>query len=124
MKPSTRRAPLRSASCENAVPPGRYGASTARTPGDRSAASHGRGSDASRPRGVAFTITPYGSPEAGGTAFSREALRRGARLVDGFTLLLSQAAGQSALFTALPAEVTTLAARLPARIRSLFEVNP
>lgn len=72
-------------------------------------------------RGVLAVDAPY---RPGGTAFSREALRRGARLVDGFALLLSQAAGQSALFTALPADVTTLAVRLPARIRSLFEVNP
>ena len=60
----------------------------------------------------------------GGTAFSREARRRGARLVDGFALLLSQAAGQSALFTGRPADAASLASRLPARIRSLFEVNP
>ena len=71
--------------------------------------------------GVLALDAPY---RPGGTAFSGEALRRGARLVDGFALLLTQAAGQSALFTALPADVTTLAARLPDRIRSLFEVNP
>lgn len=71
--------------------------------------------------GVLAVDAPY---LPGGTAFSREALRRGARLVDGFALLLSQAAGQSALFTGRPADVATLAARLPARIRSLFEVNP
>lgn len=71
--------------------------------------------------GVLAFDAPY---RPGGTAFSREALLRGARLVDGFSLLLSQAAGQSALFTGLPADAATLAARLPARIRSLFEVNP
>lgn len=71
--------------------------------------------------GVLALDAPY---RPGGTAFSREALRRGARLVDGFALLLSQAAGQSALFTGLPADAATLAARLPARVRSLFEVNP
>jgi shikimate dehydrogenase len=71
--------------------------------------------------GVLALDAPY---RPGGTAFSREALRRGARLVDGFSLLLSQAAGQSALFTGLPADAATLAARLPARVRSLFEVNP
>lgn len=71
--------------------------------------------------GVLAVDAPY---RPGGTAFSREARRRGARLVDGFTLLLSQAAGQSALFTKLPADAATLAQRLPARIRSLFEVNP
>ncbi len=71
--------------------------------------------------GVLALDAPY---RPGGTAFSREALRRGARLVDGFSLLLSQAAGQSALFTGLPVDAATLAARLPARVRSLFEVNP
>ena len=71
--------------------------------------------------GVLALDAPY---RPGGTAFSREARRRGARLVDGFALLLSQAAGQSALFTGRPADAATLAARLPARIRSLFEVNP
>ena len=71
--------------------------------------------------GVLAIDAPY---RPGGTAFSREALRRGARLVDGFALLLCQAAGQSALFTGRPADAATLAARLPARIRSLFEVNP
>lgn len=71
--------------------------------------------------GVLAIDAPY---RPGGTAFSREARRRGARLVDGFALLLSQAAGQSALFTGRATDAATLAARLPARIRSLFEVNP
>ena len=71
--------------------------------------------------GVLALDAPY---RPGGTAFSREAERRGARLVDGFALLLSQAAGQSALFTGRAADAETLAARLPARIRSLFEVTP
>jgi 3-dehydroquinate dehydratase/shikimate dehydrogenase len=71
--------------------------------------------------GVLAVDAPY---RPGGTPFAREALRRGARLVDGFSLLLSQAAGQSALFTGRPADAATLAARLPARTRSLFEVNP
>lgn len=71
--------------------------------------------------GVLALDAPY---RPGGTAFAREALHRGARLVDGFALLLSQAAGQSALFTSRPAGAATLAARLPVRIRSLFEVNP
>jgi shikimate dehydrogenase/3-dehydroquinate dehydratase type I len=71
--------------------------------------------------GVVALDAPY---RPGGTAFSREARRRGARLVDGFALLLSQAAGQSALFTGRAADVATLAARLPNRILSLFEVIP
>ena len=71
--------------------------------------------------GVLAIDAPY---RPGGTAFSCEARRRGARVVTGFALLLSQAAGQSALFTARPADAATLVARLPARIRSLFEVNP
>jgi len=71
--------------------------------------------------GVLALDAPY---RPGGTAFSREARSRGARLVDGFALLLSQASGQSVLFTGQPAGTATLAARLPARIRPLFEVNP
>jgi shikimate dehydrogenase len=68
--------------------------------------------------GVLAVDSPY---RRGGTAFSREALRRGARLVDGFTLLLAQAASQSALFTGREASAATLAARLPSRLSSLFE---
>jgi shikimate dehydrogenase/3-dehydroquinate dehydratase type I len=71
--------------------------------------------------GVLAVDAPY---RPGGTAFSHEAQRRGARLVDGFTLLISQAAGQSTLFTELPADASTLVRSLPARMRSLFEVNP
>lgn len=71
--------------------------------------------------GVLVIDAPY---RPGGTPFARLALRRGARLVDGFTLLLSQAAGQSALFAGRSVDAATLAARLPARIRSLFEVTP
>ena len=71
--------------------------------------------------GVLALDSPY---RPGGTRFSREALRRGARLVDGFALLLSQAAGQSSRFTGRAIDGATLAARLPGRIRSLFEVNP
>jgi shikimate 5-dehydrogenase len=70
--------------------------------------------------GVLAIDSPY---RPGGTAFARLALRRGARLVDGFTLLLSQAAGQSALFAGREADAAALAARLPSRISSLFEVS-
>ncbi len=70
--------------------------------------------------GVLAVDAPY---RPGGTPFAAEALRRGARLVDGFSLLLSQAAGQSALFTGRPAGAAALAARLPARIQALFEVS-
>lgn len=70
--------------------------------------------------GVLAVDAPY---RPGGTPFARLALRRGAALVDGFTLLLSQAAGQSALFAGLPASAETLAARLPSRISTLFEVS-
>ena len=59
----------------------------------------------------------------GGTPLARLALRRGARLVDGFTLLLAQAAGQSALFTGCPATAESLAARLPSRFSTLYEVS-
>ena len=71
--------------------------------------------------GVLVVDSPY---RPGGTAFARLARRRGARLVDGFTLLLSQAAGQSALFAGRATSAAALAARLPDRVRSLFEVNP
>ena len=57
--------------------------------------------------GVLAVDAPY---RPSGTAFSHEAIRRGARLVDGFTLLLSQAVGQSALFTGRQADAATLAA--------------
>jgi 3-dehydroquinate dehydratase type I len=70
--------------------------------------------------GVLAIDAPY---RPGGTAFARLALRRGARLADGFTLLLAQAAGQSALFTGRPATAESLAARLPSRISDLFEVS-
>ncbi len=70
--------------------------------------------------GVLAVDAPY---RPGGTAFARLALRRGAGLVDGFTLLLAQAAGQSALFTGRPATAESLAARLPSRLSSLFEVS-
>lgn len=70
--------------------------------------------------GVLAVDSPY---RPGGTAFARLALRRGATLVDGFALLLSQAAGQSALFARRPVDAATLGARLPSRISSLFEVS-
>lgn len=70
--------------------------------------------------GVLAIDSPY---RPGGTPFARLALRNGAALVDGFTLLLSQAAGQSALFAGRPASPATLAARLRSRISSLFEVS-
>ena len=70
--------------------------------------------------GVLAVDAPY---RPGGTAFARLALRRGARLVDGFTLLLAQAAGQSALFTGRPATAESLAALLPSRLAALFEVS-
>jgi len=70
--------------------------------------------------GVLAVDAPY---RPGGTAFARLALRRGARLVDGFALLLAQAAGQSALFTGRPATAESLVARLPSRISTRYEVS-
>ncbi|MHB8801024.1 MAG: type I 3-dehydroquinate dehydratase [Thermoanaerobaculia bacterium] len=70
--------------------------------------------------GVLAVDAPY---RPGGTAFARLALRRGARVVDGFTLLLAQAAGQSALFTNREANAASLAALLPSRLSTLFEVS-
>jgi 3-dehydroquinate dehydratase type I len=70
--------------------------------------------------GVLAIDSPY---RPGGTPFARLALRRGATLVDGFALLLSQAAGQSALFTGREVSPAALAALLPPRITSLLEVS-
>ena len=70
--------------------------------------------------GVLAIDSPY---RPGGTPFARLALRKGAALVDGFSLLLSQAAGQSALFTGREVSPEALSALLPARLTSLFEVS-
>lgn len=57
---------------------------------------------------------------AGGTALTRLARSRGARLLDGFTFLVSQAAAQSTLFTGVATTPGDLLAALPERIRSIF----
>ncbi len=57
----------------------------------------------------------------GGTALVRAARAAGAEVLDGFTLLLAQAAGQAALFTGRPVSAADLLARLPSRLRGSFE---
>jgi len=64
---------------------------------------------------------PYGLVE---TELCRLAKERGARVTDGHALLLAQAAKQAELFTGRPTTGADLAARLPERFRSLFEVTP
>jgi shikimate 5-dehydrogenase len=66
---------------------------------------------------------PY---RAGGTALSRLAASRGGRILDGFALLVAQAARQASLFTSRPTSARSLLASLSASRRALFElkVNP
>ena len=66
---------------------------------------------------LAVVDAPY---VAGGTALSRLARSRGARLLDGFTFLASQAAAQSTLFTGVATTPGDLLAALPERVRGIF----
>lgn len=59
----------------------------------------------------------------GGTALARLAAARGARVADGFALLVAQAARQATLFTSRPATARSLLATLPASRRSLFDID-
>ena len=56
----------------------------------------------------------------GGTELVRAARAAGARVVDGRTLLVLQAAGQAALFTGKRTTPRDLLARLPMRARQAF----
>jgi 3-dehydroquinate dehydratase/shikimate dehydrogenase len=67
--------------------------------------------------GLLVVDTPY---REGGTALTRAARAAGCDVVDGFAILLAQAAGQATLFTGRPASATGLAGHLPARVRHLF----
>ncbi len=67
--------------------------------------------------GMLVVDAPY---REGGTALVRAARAAGAEVVDGFAILLAQAARQAALFTGRPVSTTDLAGHLPARVRSLF----
>jgi len=67
--------------------------------------------------GILVIDAPY---RAGGTELVRAARAAGARVVDGQTLLLLQAAGQARLFTGRDTSPRDLLARLGPRLRSLF----
>ncbi|MEO8586481.1 MAG: type I 3-dehydroquinate dehydratase [Acidobacteriota bacterium] len=67
--------------------------------------------------GVLVIDAPY---RAGGTELVRAARAAGARVVDGQTLLLLQAAGQATLFTGRDTSSADLLAHLGPRLRSLF----
>ena len=68
-------------------------------------------------RGVLVVDAPY---RAGGTALVRAARAAGCDVIDGFAILLTQAAGQAALFTGRPASAAELVSRLPEKKRGLF----
>jgi 3-dehydroquinate dehydratase/shikimate dehydrogenase len=67
--------------------------------------------------GLLVVDAPY---REGETALVRAARAGGAEVIDGFALLLAQAAGQATLFTGRPATPAGLANRLPDRLRGLF----
>jgi len=67
--------------------------------------------------GLLVVDAPY---REGGTALTRAARAADCDVVDGFAILLAQAAGQAALFTRRPVSATDLAGHLPARVRRLF----
>jgi 3-dehydroquinate dehydratase/shikimate dehydrogenase len=71
--------------------------------------------------GLLVVDAPY---REGGTALGRAARAAGAEVVDGFALLLAQAAGQAALFTGRRVSAADLARRLPGRLRSHFATRP
>ena len=68
--------------------------------------------------GLLVVDAPY---REGGTALVRAARAAGAEVVDGFTLLLAQAAGQAALFTGRSVSAADLVGRLPVRLRGPFD---
>ena len=67
--------------------------------------------------GLLVVDAPY---REGGTNLTQAALAAGCDVVDGFAILLAQAAGQAALFTGRPVSATDLVGRLSATERSLF----
>ncbi len=67
--------------------------------------------------GLLVVDAPY---REGGTLLSRAAAAAGAEVVDGFALLLAQAARQAALFTGREISAADLANRLPSRHRRHF----
>jgi 3-dehydroquinate dehydratase/shikimate dehydrogenase len=70
--------------------------------------------------GLLVVDAPY---HPGGTALVRAARDAGADVVDGFTLLLAQAAGQAELFTRRPTTPDDLIQCLPARLKPLFSLS-
>jgi 3-dehydroquinate dehydratase/shikimate dehydrogenase len=71
--------------------------------------------------GLLVVDAPY---RAGGTALVRAARAAGCDVVDGFALLLSQAAGQATLFTGRSTSAGDLLSSLPPRVRPLFAGAP
>jgi shikimate dehydrogenase len=67
--------------------------------------------------GLFVLDAPY---REGGTALVRAAREKGCEVVDGFALLLSQAAGQATLFSGRPASADDLLASLPAPLLPSF----
>jgi 3-dehydroquinate dehydratase/shikimate dehydrogenase len=67
--------------------------------------------------GMLVVDAPY---REGGTALVGAARAAGVEVVDGFTILLAQAARQAALFTGRRVSAADLVARLPSRFRSHF----
>ena len=67
--------------------------------------------------GLLVVDAPY---RVGGTALTRAARAAGCDVVDGFAILLAQAAGQAEFFTGRTVSAAELASRLPAEKRSLF----
>lgn len=68
--------------------------------------------------GLLVVDGPY---REGGTPLVHAARAAGAEVVDGFALLLTQAAGQAGLFTGRRISAAELAGRLPARLRTHFD---
>jgi shikimate dehydrogenase len=70
-------------------------------------------------RGMLVIDAPY---RPGGTELVKAARAAGARVVDGLTLLLLQAAGQATLFTGKTTTPRDLLERLPSRARAAFSL--
>jgi shikimate 5-dehydrogenase len=67
--------------------------------------------------GLLVLDAPY---QPGGTALAHAARKAGAEVMDGYTLLLAQAAGQAELFTRRPTSALDLLNKLPLRLQSFF----
>ncbi|MFI5181114.1 MAG: type I 3-dehydroquinate dehydratase [Thermoanaerobaculia bacterium] len=69
--------------------------------------------------GLLVVDAPY---REGGTTLARAARAAGCDVVDGFAILLAQAAGQASLFTGRPVSPGDLVSRLPGRTKSFFAI--